>query len=109
MEQLTLEGGDERLGQGVVESICHRSHRREQFCFFEPLAKLHRGAPWLPLSEWCTSPGAGRRLCIAMLRASNTSSVLRWTLAIDQPTTLREKASSQIRQDRAIPPSYGHT
>src|SRR3712207_4935525 len=30
MEQLPLEGGDERLGQGVVESVSDRSHRRQE-------------------------------------------------------------------------------
>src|SRR5215207_5832773 len=37
LEQLPLEGGDEQLGQGVVESVCHRS-----------LAKLHRGVVATP-------------------------------------------------------------
>jgi hypothetical protein len=92
MEQLPLEGGDVKLSARALSKASATDPIEGKSPASFSLLPNSTEVYWLPLSEWCTSPGAGRRLWIAMLSASSTSSVLRW-LAIDQPTTRREKAS----------------
>jgi hypothetical protein len=48
--------------------------------------------PWLPASEWCTSPCTFTPRQTAISSASVASEVRR-CVAIDQPTIMREKAS----------------
>ena len=47
---------------------------------------------WLPRSEWCSSPGQGFRLVMAMFSAARVNSCGMVSL-IAQPTTLRENRS----------------
>jgi hypothetical protein len=92
VEQFPFERRNEGFGQGVVVGVGTGPIEGTRPASLSLPPKL-TDVYWRPLSEWCTRPAAGRQLWIAMFRASGTSSVLRW-LAIDQPTTLREQASS---------------
>lgn len=91
----------DRLGEGIIERITHRSDRRDSTEFGEssPYRTLVNCDP---ASEWVTSPSRRvPRAQWAISRASSTMLVRMW-VATRQPTMCREKASV-MKHTYAIP------
>jgi hypothetical protein len=88
VDELLLERGEERLGDGVGVGVAAGAIEIAiPACrAARPKARL---TYWLPWSEWWISPGPGRRRASAIWSASTTRLARMW-VAIDQPTIWRE-------------------
>src|SRR3954452_8064105 len=93
-EGLPLEGGVERLGEGVVGAGADRAHRAGHT---EPAAQLGVGPRRVlgAVVPWKIAPVRLPRSRTAAASASVTRSVRMWS-AIDQPTSRREKQSITV-------------
>src|SRR5918998_934312 len=58
-DQLALEGGEERLGEGVVETIADRAHRDGDPGLAAAPAERQAGVLGAVDAEWWTRPAAG--------------------------------------------------
>src|SRR5207247_307217 len=91
VEELTLERREEALGHRVVEAVADAAHRTRQSGLSKPAPEGEAGVLASVVGVVTTST-VGRRWATAMLSASSTSSVRRWSV-IDHPTTRRLNAS----------------
>jgi hypothetical protein len=76
VEQLGLDGREERLGDGVVPALTAPADREPDAVLVGQAPVLGAGV-WQPRSEWKITPRAGRRLLIALVRAWSIRSVRR--------------------------------
>src|SRR5215208_3213918 len=97
VDQFDFEGGEEALGDGVVQTRAGAAHGAPQP---QPLAGLDAGGGGVfspPLSVWKIVVGmrARPRVATAASRAQVTSRAS-WWLPIDQPSRCREAKSSTL-------------
>jgi hypothetical protein len=88
VEELAFQGGEEALGDGVVECVADGAHRGDQTGLTQPTAEGEAGVLAAVVAV-VDQARVGLRWVMAMSRASRTNSVRRW-VAIDQPTIRRE-------------------
>jgi hypothetical protein len=67
VEQLGLDGREERLGDGVVPAMTAPAERESDSVLVGQTPVLDAGV--MPLSEWKITPRAGRRVVMALVRA----------------------------------------